>query len=253
MELNKNKKIGNDKYKKDDIFNSQGNSFRINNKKKMNKDNLNRNEKLEKNEYNLIINESENKNSIKNKKGNLSYIKKANLISKNQKKTNKKVIKDNIKKYFKIKNNNKKLSHKITSICEYLNNMEISEKNSVKKKPKSWSKKKKNKILSSNNAKRRNNINIYNNVDRCRNQNKLFNFQTEIININSSNTNRDINSKKKNELSLMNNSELANPIIKNNKIFSIKIEKPNKNNKKLSQQNTLNKTERNNYINMMNL
>ena len=249
MELNKDKKIGNDKYKKDDIFNSQGNSFRNNNKRKMNKDNLNRNEKLEKNEYN----ESENKNSIKNKTGNLSYIKKANIISKNQKKTNKKVIKDNIKKYFQIKNNNKKFSHKISSICEYLKNMEISEKNSVKKKPKSWSKKKKNKILSSNTVKRRNNINIYNNVDKCRNQNRLFNFHTEIININSSSTNREINFKKKKELSLMNNSELANPIIKNSKIFSIKIEKPNKNNKKLSQHNTLNKTERNNCINMMNL
>ena len=250
FESNKNKKIKDDKNRKNNIFNSEGNSLGNNIIGKLNFDNIIKNEKLDKNEF--ILN-SENKNSINNKTENISHLKKINAISKNQEKHDKKKLKENIRQYFQIKNNNKKLSHKISSIYQYLDGIETSQINSVKKKPKSWSKKKKNKFLSSNKSKRRNRLNIYDNIDKYKDQNKLFNFQTEIITKNTSNIKREINFKNKKELSLITSSELSNKIIKNSKIFSIKIVKPNKSNKKISQQSTLNKTERNNCLNLMNL
>ena len=250
FESNKNNE--NNKYRKHNILYSEGNSLGNCIIGKLNFDNLNINEKLGKVEYNL---NRENKNSINKKTENTNNSKKVNTISKNNKKPDKRIVKENIKQYFQIKQNNKKLSHKISSIYQYLDSVEVSQTNSVKKKPKSWSKKKKNKILSSNNTKRRNHLNIYDNIDnKYKNQNKLFNFQTEIINKNSSNIKKEFNFKKQKELSLMNPSEFTNSVIKNSKIFSIKIVKPNKINKKISKYNTLNKTERNsNCINMMNL
>ena len=50
----------------------------------------------------------------------------------------------------------------------------------------------------------------------------------------------------------MNASEMTNSMIKKNRIFSMKMEKANKNNI-ISQYNTLNKTERNNCINMLDI
>ena len=241
IESNKDNKFFNNKQKKDDILNSQGNSIRNNKKEKMISYNLNRNEKLYSYGYNSI-NENENKNRINNKNENLNHMKK----SKNQKNNDKKIIKDNIKQYFKMKINNKKISQKNNTIYQYINAKEISEKNSVKKKPKSWSKNKKNKILSANNTKRRNNLNIYDNTEQNSIRNKLFNFQTEI------NKNSGKSKKRKKDISLMNASEMANSMIKKNRIFSMKMEKANKNNI-ISQYNTLNKTERNNCINMLDI
>jgi 5'-AMP-activated protein kinase catalytic alpha subunit len=101
IESNKDNKFFNNKQKKDDILNSQGNSIRNNKKEKMISYNLNRNEKLYSYGYNSI-NENENKNRINNKNENLNHMKK----SKNQKNNDKKIIKDNIKQYFKMKINN---------------------------------------------------------------------------------------------------------------------------------------------------
>ena len=196
----------------------------------------------------------ENKTSINkddNEKAN--YITKRNKVSKIPKKFNKKIIKENIRQYFITQNNKNILSHKISSVYQYLNNMKKPENISVdKKKPKSWSRKK-NKI-NSKNLRKRNQKNIYEKFETNTNKLKSINYQTEINNKPSVDNKKGRKMKKK-ELSLFNLDKISNTNIKNSKIQSIQIEKPYKINKNISQKtrdNILNRTEKNNCLTLMN-
>ena len=196
-----------------------------------------------------IFNENQN---IKKKISNIRYENKPKVISRNRKNSDKTIIQDNIKKYFSIKNNNKKMSHKISSIFQYLNDLKISKNKIVKSKPKSWSKNK-NKLKLKNNEKRNN---IYNNLRKYKNQISQQNFQTQFIQINSKKNFKE-KYQIKNKMSLISRKECPNSINKKDKydkIYSINIEKSNKYIKNFIQknkENILNRTDNNslNYIN----
>ena len=196
-----------------------------------------------------IFNENQN---IKKKISNIRYENKPKAISRNRKNSDKTIIQDNIKKYFSIKYNNKKMSHKISSIFQYLNDFKISKNKIVKSKPKSWNKNK-NKLKLKNNEKRNN---IYNNLRKYKNQISQQNFQTQFIQINSKKYFKE-KYQIKNKMSLISRKECPNSINKKDKydkIYSINIEKSNKYIKNFIQknkENILNRINNNslNYIN----
>ena len=148
--------------------------------------------------------------------------------SKNKKKVYKKTRNDiNNKKYFNIQNNKKKLSHKISSIFKYLNDIKITDNISRVKTPKSWSKKKK-KVLSKNNLKGHN---IYDKIDKNKNKNKNRCLQ-KIYKIAKDKNISDVNMKKK-DLIINNKGVFPNSYFneeKNNgKLYSNRKENLNKN------------------------
>ena len=206
-----------------------------------------------------IFNEKENKNNLKllknNKKiNNLRNENKSKLISRNRKISDKAIVQNNIKKYFSIKGNNKKMSHKITSIFQYLNDFKESKNKIVNKKPKTWSKNKNKLKLNKN--KRFNKNNIYNHLEKFKYQIKQNNILTQINPINSKKKSKE-NNKMNNDVSSISKGEFSNNSNvkeKKDKIGSIKIEKQKKYIKNFilrNKENILNKTEANslNYMN----
>ena len=206
---------------------------------------------IKSNNNNIVQETNTSINKDNNEKAN--YINKRKLIYKNQKKINQKITKENIRQFFRIQNNKKILSHKISSVYQYLNNMKKSENiSSDKKKPKSWSRKK-NKI-NSKDLRKRNQNNIYEKFETNINKAKPFNYQTEINNKQSVEDKKGKNLKKK-DLSLFNLDNISNFNIKNSKIQSIQIEKPHKINKNISRKardNIPNRTEQKNCLTFMN-
>ena len=264
LEKNKIYKLEKSILKENDIIKEKDDYFRNNkNEREQNIKNYKNfnNNKSNKKEIMNHINTRENKINFKQENNNnritsLWQKKQRKIISRNKKIDDNRIITDNIKKYFSIKNNNKKLSHKISSIFHYLNDLKISDNNSLNEKPKSWSKKRK--IFLSINNRKGNKRYINDKFGKNQFQIKQSNFQTEINMHNLSKNNLGLYNKGK-EISLKNKGDISNSNqkeeINTSKMFCVKIEKNNKSKKTIfprNKENKLNKTEKNS-LNCINL
>ena len=264
LEKNKIYKLEDNITKEDEIIKEQEYFFRNNKNekdqnykkfKKINSGQLNKNGiiSLLKKKKNIINNNLKNNNDkikgVWNKR-------KRKVVSRNNKQVDRRIITENIKKYYSIKSNKKKLSHKISSIFYYLNDVKIPKNNSASKMPKSWSKNRKI-FLSTNNREEKQSY-INDKFERNKNKMKQINLQNEINN-RISDRNYICAHKQRKEISLNDKGDIlnSNHKEKNNKskLISIKIEKANKHKINIfprNKENILNKTQKNSllYINL---